>query len=50
MDEKTNVTSTIAKVVETLEPLSESEKRQAFAMLQGMIIGKKLAEQQKESA
>lgn len=39
--------STLAEVVKLLEPLSETEKRQAFALLQGMIIGKELAEQQK---
>ena len=39
--------STLAEVVKLLEPLSENEKRQAFALLQGMIIGKELAEQQK---
>ncbi len=37
--------STLAEVVKLLEPLSETEKRQAFALLQGMIIGKELAEQ-----
>jgi hypothetical protein len=41
--------STLAEVVKLLEPLSETEKRQAFALLQGMIIGKELAEQ-KETA
>lgn len=39
--------STLAEVVKLLEPLSENEKRQAFALLQGMIIGKELADQQK---
>jgi hypothetical protein len=37
--------STLAEIVKLLEPLSETEKRQAFALLQGMIIGKELAEQ-----
>lgn len=39
--------STIAEMVALLEPLDENEKRQAFALLQGMIVGKELAEQQK---
>ena len=39
--------STLAEVVKLLEPLSENEKRQAFALLQGMIIGKELAKEQK---
>ena len=39
--------STLAEVVKLLEPLSENEKQQAFALLQGMIIGKELANQQK---
>lgn len=34
---------------ELLENLTESEKKQAYAMLQGMVIGKELA-QQKEPA
>lgn len=41
--------SVIAEVVSILEPLSESEKKQALALLQGMIIGKELADK-KESA
>ena len=41
--------SVLADVIELLEPLNENEKRQAFALLQGMIIGKELAEK-KESA
>ena len=36
--------SVLADVIELLEPLNENEKRQAFALLQGMIIGKELAE------
>lgn len=39
--------STIAEMVRILEPLSEEDKRQALALIQGMIIGKELAEQQK---
>lgn len=41
------VKSAIAEVVAILEPLSENDKRQALALLQGMIFGKELAEQQK---
>lgn len=48
--EKATVKSVIAEVVAILEPLSETDKRQALALLQGMIIGKELAEQQKQSA
>ena len=32
--------STIAEVVAILEPLSNEDKKQALALLQGMIIGK----------
>ena len=45
--EQATVKSAIAEVVAILEPLSENDKRQALALLQGMIIGKELAEQQK---
>lgn len=41
------VKSILAEVVRLLEPLDDNEKRQAFALLQGMVIGKELAEQQK---
>ena len=37
--------SVIAEVVSILEPLDDNEKRQALALLQGMIIGKEMAEQ-----
>lgn len=37
--------STIAEMVRILEPLSEEDKRQALALIQGMIIGKELAQQ-----
>jgi methanogenic corrinoid protein MtbC1 len=37
--------STIAEMVKILEPLDEADKRQALALIQGMIIGKELAEQ-----
>lgn len=33
-----------------LNLLTEEEKKQAFALLQGMIIGKELEKQQKETA
>ena len=39
--------STIAEMVELLEPLSDEDKKQALMLIQGMIIGKSLAEQQK---
>ena len=41
------IKSTIAEVVAILEPLSSEDKKQALALLQGMIIGKELAEQKK---
>ena len=44
---ESEVKSILAEVVKLLEPLDENEKRQAFALLQGMIIGKELAEQQR---
>lgn len=47
--EQTTVKSAIAEVVAILEPLSESDKRQALALLQGMIIGKELAGQKEAS-
>lgn len=40
--------SVIAEVVKILEPLDENEKQQALALLQGMIVGKELAEQQQK--
>lgn len=47
--QESEMKSVLADVIKLLEPLSENEKKQAFALLQGMIIGKELAEQ-KESA
>lgn len=47
--QESEMRSVLADVVKLLEPLNENEKKQAFALLQGMIIGKELAEQ-KESA
>jgi hypothetical protein len=44
---ETEVKSILAEVIKLLEPLNENDKRQAFALLQGMIVGKELAEQQK---
>lgn len=41
--------STIAEVVAILEPLSNEDKKQALALLQGMIIGKELAKEQKSA-
>ena len=41
------IKSTIAEVVAILEPLSSEDKKQALALLQGMIIGKELAKEQK---
>lgn len=40
---------TIAEVVAILEPLSNEDKKQALALLQGMIIGKELAKEQKSA-
>ncbi len=34
-------------LAEVLQALSDEEKKQAYALLQGMVIGKELAEQQK---
>ena len=45
--QKNQFKSVLADVVKLLEPLDENEKKQAFALLQGMIAGKELAEQQK---
>lgn len=42
--------STISEIVKLVEPLSDSEKQQVQAMIAGMLIGKELAQQQKESA
>ena len=39
--------STIAEMVALLEPLSEADKKQALALIQGMIIGKELAKDPK---
>ena len=44
---ESEVRSTLAEIVKILEPLDENEKRQVFALLQGMIVGKELAEQQR---
>lgn len=44
-----NIKSVIAEMVKLLEPLNEEDKRQALALIQGMIIGKELAEQQKSA-
>lgn len=38
---------TFNDLAEILQSLSDEEKKQAYAMLQGMVIGKELAEQQK---
>lgn len=35
----------LAEFIELLQSLTEEEKKQAYAMLSGMIIGKELAEQ-----
>ena len=43
--QESEMRSVLADVVKLLEPLSENEKKQAFALLQGMVIGKELAEQ-----
>lgn len=37
-------------LAEILQSLTEEEKKQAYAMLSGMIIGRELAEQQPKSA
>lgn len=38
---------TFNDLAEVLQSLTDNEKKQAYALLQGMIIGKELAEQQK---
>ena len=43
--QESEMRSVLADVVKLLEPLSENEKKQAFALLQGMVIGKELADQ-----
>ena len=47
---ESEVKSILAEIVNLLEPLSQTEKIQAFALLQGMIVGKELAEQQQKTA
>ena len=47
---ESEVKSVLAEVIKLLEPLDENEKKQAFALLQGMIVGKELAEQQQKTA
>lgn len=37
----------LAEFIELLQSLTEEEKKQAYAMLSGMVIGKDLAEKQK---
>ena len=44
---ESEVKSILAEVIAILEPLSREDKKQALALLQGMVIGKELAEQQK---
>ena len=44
---ESEVKSILAEVVKLLEPLDESDKKQALALIQGMIFGKELAEQQR---
>ena len=46
MKDVKNISHTV-DVAQILESLSDEEKMQAYAMLQGMVIGKELAEQQK---
>lgn len=48
--EKATVKSVIAEVVAILEPLSDVDKRQALALLQGMVIGKELADKEQKTA
>ncbi len=43
--QESEMRSVLADVVKLLEPLSENEKKQAFALLQGMVIGKELEKQ-----
>lgn len=45
---KTKNVRTIEDLAEVLESMTENEKKQAFALLQGMVIGKELAVQQTE--
>ena len=46
---QSEIKSTIAEVVAILEPLSNEDKKQALALLQGMIIGKELAKEPKSA-
>lgn len=41
---------TFNDLAEVLQSLSDEEKKQAYALLQGIVIGKELAKQQKQPA
>lgn len=45
---QSEVKSILAELVSIMEPLSETDKRQALALLQGMIIGKELAKEEQQ--
>ena len=47
---KTTQIKTLDDLILLLKSLTEDEKRQAYALLQGMVIGKELAAQQDKSA
>ena len=47
--EKATVKSVIAEVVAILEPLDDNDKKQALALIQGMIIGKELSTKEKSA-
>ena len=40
----------VEKIQKVLSSFSEEEKKQAYAMLQGMLLGKQLAEKDQKSA
>lgn len=46
---QSEIKSTIAEVVAILEPLDDNDKKQALALLQGMIIGKELSTNEKSA-
>ena len=43
-------TAAARDIKQIIDSLTESEKRQAYALLQGMVIGKELAQKQDKSA
>lgn len=47
---KKSESTTISEIVKLVEPLSDTEKKQVQAMIAGMLVGKELAQQDKEPA